>query len=130
MLAFNLILCYFALGDKERMKKGFQKLVSLKIVAVEQNEDSVFRSSPSGQRGVSPTDDQIDDHEIFNEDALRFISRERYLNRILVKPLFFTIDAENLKGLFYLEQNSLLQTSKELRTHQLFLRVAAGTTGL
>ncbi len=27
---FNLVVCYFALGDKEKMKKGFAKLLSIK----------------------------------------------------------------------------------------------------
>ncbi|CAJ1079071.1 intraflagellar transport protein 88 homolog isoform X5 [Xyrichtys novacula] len=28
---FNLILCYYAIGDKERMKKAFQKLISVPL---------------------------------------------------------------------------------------------------
>nr|XP_029132841.1 intraflagellar transport protein 88 homolog isoform X2 [Labrus bergylta] len=28
---FNLILCYFAIGDRERMKKAFQKLISVPL---------------------------------------------------------------------------------------------------
>lgn len=28
---FNLILCYYAIGDKERMKKAFQKLISVSL---------------------------------------------------------------------------------------------------
>ncbi|ORY40383.1 TPR-like protein [Rhizoclosmatium globosum] len=83
---FNLILCYFALGDRERMKKGFQKIVSIKIPSVEQNDDIVT----SGGGGVSTLDkgvdengepirdhEPIDDHEVFNEDRLRAIARER-----------------------------------------------------
>eukprot|EP00961_Rhodomonas_salina_P138753 1866740-Rhodomonas_salina.1 len=27
---FNLVVCYFALGDKDRMKKGFAKLLSIR----------------------------------------------------------------------------------------------------
>ena len=27
---FNLILCYFALGDADRMKRGFQRLLNIK----------------------------------------------------------------------------------------------------
>ncbi|KAJ3102294.1 Intraflagellar transport protein 88 [Phlyctochytrium planicorne] len=65
--AFNLILCYFALGDKERMKRGFQKMVSIKMPTVEQYDEG---NSPNSQ-------EPIEDHEVFNEDALRAISRER-----------------------------------------------------
>ena len=28
---FNLILCYFALGDREKMKKAFQKLLTVDL---------------------------------------------------------------------------------------------------
>lgn len=28
---FNLILCYFALGDREKMKRGFQKLLTVDL---------------------------------------------------------------------------------------------------
>jgi len=28
---FNLILCYFALGDADKMKRGFSKLLSIPI---------------------------------------------------------------------------------------------------
>eukprot|EP00276_Gloeochaete_wittrockiana_P005178 CAMPEP_0184657556 /NCGR_PEP_ID=MMETSP0308-20130426/20301_1 /TAXON_ID=38269 /ORGANISM="Gloeochaete witrockiana, Strain SAG 46.84" /LENGTH=874 /DNA_ID=CAMNT_0027095527 /DNA_START=32 /DNA_END=2656 /DNA_ORIENTATION=+ len=35
---FNLLLCYFALGDKEKMKKGFLKLLSIKQ-ALPEDED-------------------------------------------------------------------------------------------
>ena len=29
--AFNLILCYFALGDREKMKKGFVRILGLRL---------------------------------------------------------------------------------------------------
>ena len=28
---FNLLLCYYALGDKDKMKKGFQKLLTVNL---------------------------------------------------------------------------------------------------
>ncbi len=28
--AFNLVLCYFATGDKEKMKQGFQRMLHIK----------------------------------------------------------------------------------------------------
>ncbi|TPX74671.1 hypothetical protein CcCBS67573_g04058 [Chytriomyces confervae] len=67
---FNLILCYFALGDRERMKKGLQKLVAIRAPNVEQNDEI-------GTGGPSASDEPIDDHEVFNEDRLRAIARER-----------------------------------------------------
>ncbi|KAI8918508.1 hypothetical protein DFJ77DRAFT_483009 [Powellomyces hirtus] len=64
---FNLILCYFALGDRDRMKRSLQRLMSIRPVAVEQNEDF----------GIGPTDEPIEDHEVFDEDELRAIARQR-----------------------------------------------------
>ncbi|KAL7746564.1 Intraflagellar transport protein 88 [Sorochytrium milnesiophthora] len=39
--AFNLLLCYFALGLRDKMRKGFQRMASLRPVAVEQTEDNL-----------------------------------------------------------------------------------------
>ncbi|TPX58753.1 hypothetical protein SpCBS45565_g07909 [Spizellomyces sp. 'palustris'] len=64
---FNLILCYFALGDRDRMKKWLQRLTAIRPTAVEQSEDF----------GASAMDEAIDDHEVFNEDELRSIARKR-----------------------------------------------------
>ncbi|KAJ3304292.1 Intraflagellar transport protein 88 [Kappamyces sp. JEL0829] len=63
---FNLVLCYFAIGDRDKMKRGFQKLVSINPPPVEQNED-----------GHTFKDEPIEDHAVFDEDALRAISRAR-----------------------------------------------------
>jgi intraflagellar transport protein 88 len=51
------------------MKKGLQKLVSIRPPAIEQDE------------GLGPlsSDEPIEDHEVFNEDSLRAISRERFV---------------------------------------------------
>ncbi|XP_068602171.1 intraflagellar transport protein 88 homolog [Brachionichthys hirsutus] len=40
---FNLILCYYAVGDRERMKKAFQKLVSVPLGV---DEEDKYTSSP------------------------------------------------------------------------------------
>ncbi|KAI9106153.1 hypothetical protein DFS34DRAFT_574330 [Phlyctochytrium arcticum] len=69
---FNLILCYFALGDKERMKRWLQRLVAVKLPAVEMGEDF------EGSRGDPESGGEaIEDHEVFNEDDLRDIARKR-----------------------------------------------------
>ena len=68
--AFNLILCYYALGDKERMKKGFQRLLNIKAITYDKNEEFVSDS----------TDEPIHDHQVFNQDELRSFSREKYIS--------------------------------------------------
>lgn len=42
---YNLVLCYYAIGDKERMKKGFQKLISIPLSF---DEDKYIPSNVSG----------------------------------------------------------------------------------
>ncbi|KAJ3167375.1 Intraflagellar transport protein 88 [Geranomyces variabilis] len=64
---FNLILCYFALGDRDRMKRSLQRLMAIRPPAIEQNEDF----------GATLSDEPIEDHEVFDEDELRAIARER-----------------------------------------------------
>jgi len=39
--AFNLILCYYALGDNEKMKQGFERLISIQQVGMEDEEDEI-----------------------------------------------------------------------------------------
>lgn len=64
---FNLVLCYFAMGDKEKMKRAFHKLISIVPFQVEQSQDI----EPSSKH------DSIEDYEVFDEDNLRAIARER-----------------------------------------------------
>jgi tetratricopeptide (TPR) repeat protein len=40
---FNLILCYYALGDTERMKRGFTKLLAVPINGMAEDEEEVSR---------------------------------------------------------------------------------------
>ncbi|XP_057563286.1 intraflagellar transport protein 88 homolog isoform X2 [Hippopotamus amphibius kiboko] len=64
---FNLILSYFAVGDREKMKKAFQKLIA---VPLEIDEDD---------RYVSPSDDPHTNLviEAIKNDHLRQMERER-----------------------------------------------------
>lgn len=47
---FNLILCYYAIGDRERMKKAFQKLISVPLGI--DDEDKYIPSNVSGRTAV------------------------------------------------------------------------------
>ena len=60
-------MAYFALGDKDKMKRGFQRLVSIQPAVIEQPDEFSSRSK----------EDAIEDHEVFNQDSLRFIAQER-----------------------------------------------------
>ena len=43
---FDLLLCYYALGDKERMKKGFLHLMSVEHEGTENEEDEEIETDP------------------------------------------------------------------------------------
>eukprot|EP00070_Physeter_catodon_P046189 XP_028353083.1 intraflagellar transport protein 88 homolog isoform X2 [Physeter catodon] len=64
---FNLILSYFAVGDREKMKKAFQKLIG---VPLETDEDGKY---------ISPNDDPHTNLviEAIKNDHLRQMERER-----------------------------------------------------
>ncbi|KAM9300252.1 intraflagellar transport protein 88 homolog isoform 1-T1 [Morus bassanus] len=64
---FNLILCYFAVGNSEQMKKAFQKLIA---VPLEVDYDDKY---------ISPNDDPHTNLliEAIKNDSLRQIERER-----------------------------------------------------
>ncbi|KAM9172126.1 intraflagellar transport protein 88 homolog isoform 2-T2 [Pangshura tecta] len=64
---FNLILCYFATGDREQMKKAFQKLIT---VPLEIDYDDKY---------ISPNDDPHTNLliEAIKNDQLRQMERER-----------------------------------------------------
>ncbi|XP_067889766.1 intraflagellar transport protein 88 homolog isoform X5 [Heterodontus francisci] len=65
--SFNLILCYFAIGDREKMKKAFQKLI---VVPLGIDEDDKY---------IPPNDDPHMNLviEAIKNDPLRQVERER-----------------------------------------------------
>ncbi|XP_053564500.1 intraflagellar transport protein 88 homolog [Bombina bombina] len=64
---FNLILCYFAIGDRDRMKKAFQKLIAVPLAI--DDEDKY----------ISPNDDPHTNLviEAIKNDSLHQMERER-----------------------------------------------------
>jgi len=59
---FNLVVCYYALGDAERMKKGFSKLLSIPPPVGEDDED----------------EEEHKDHSTAGKDSLKEELRERH----------------------------------------------------
>ncbi|KAI9209698.1 uncharacterized protein BJ171DRAFT_484804 [Polychytrium aggregatum] len=99
---FNLVLCYFALGDRDRMKKGFQRLISIRPPTVEQFDDTV----------PSSTDEPIEDHEVFNQDSLRAISRERKKAAERYIVLAAKLIAPNIEMTFSMGYDWIVETIK------------------
>lgn len=66
--AFNLILCYFAIGDQEKMKKAFHRLLSVPIEGVEDDDRYL-------QYGDDPHSSLV--LEAIKDDELRGIERSK-----------------------------------------------------
>jgi intraflagellar transport protein 88 len=65
MTGFNLILCYYALGDKEKMKSGFLKLLNIEQVGLEDFDEEELELGES--TGGGSKDKQLTE----GDDALR-----------------------------------------------------------
>jgi intraflagellar transport protein 88 len=80
MTGFNLVLCYYALGDKDKMKSGFLKLLNIEQVGLEDFEDDEMDllDSPAAKGNdqrqlVEGEDDLRKDIKQRQRDAARFI---------------------------------------------------------
>jgi len=62
---FNLVVCYFALGDKDRMKKGFAKLLSIREPGMD--------ISPEEEEAGNETDDEEENED----DELKRVQKEK-----------------------------------------------------
>jgi len=58
---FNLVLCYYALGDKERMRKGFSRLLSVRQVGMDAEEAEA-----------------TEEGDVLDDDGLKLTMRERH----------------------------------------------------
>uniref|UniRef100_A0A674N3N4 Intraflagellar transport 88 homolog n=1 Tax=Takifugu rubripes TaxID=31033 RepID=A0A674N3N4_TAKRU len=105
---YNLVLCYYAIGDKERMKKGFQKLIS---VPLSFDEDKYIPSND---------DDSTDMFtEAIQNDKLH--QMERNLSVDVVKSSQYTDladDLEIIKAVTYLRQKDFNQAIETLKTFE------------
>lgn len=99
------------------MKKAFQKLISINPINIEQNEDL----------GSSSKNDPIEDYEVFDEDSLRSIARERkaaahnYINLAakLVAPSIESTFAEGYDWVVEsLKTSSNSEMAAELEIHK------------
>jgi len=79
MTGFNLILCYYALGDKDKMKDGFSKLLEIEQVGLEdEDEEEAEIDSPTNggkdHRNLTEGDDALrEDVKRRQREAARFI---------------------------------------------------------
>nr|KAF6373888.1 intraflagellar transport 88 [Pipistrellus kuhlii] len=118
---FNLILSYFAVGDREKMKKAFQKLIA---VPLEIDEDDKY---------ISPSDDPHTNLviEAIKNDHLRQMERERCVEVVKASQYVeLANDLEINKAITYLRQkdfNQAIETLKMFEKKDSRVKSAAAT---
>ncbi|KAM6179582.1 intraflagellar transport protein 88 homolog isoform 8-T8 [Erethizon dorsatum] len=103
---FNLILSYFAIGDREKMKKAFQKLIA---VPLEIDDDDKY---------ISPSDDPHTNLviEAIKNDHLRQMERERCVEVVKASQYVeLANDLEINKAITYLRQKDFNQAVDTLK---------------
>ncbi|XP_064131436.1 intraflagellar transport protein 88 homolog isoform X4 [Loxodonta africana] len=103
---FNLILSYFAVGDREKMKKAFQKLIA---VPLEIDEDDKY---------ISPSDDPHTNLviEAIKNDHLRQMEHERCVEVVKASQYVeLANDLEINKAVTYLRQKDFNQAVETLK---------------
>ncbi|XP_057388924.1 intraflagellar transport protein 88 homolog isoform X4 [Balaenoptera acutorostrata] len=118
---FNLILSYFAVGDREKMKKAFQKLIA---VPLETDEDGKY---------ISPNDDPHTNLviEAIKNDHLRQMERERCVEVVKASQYVeLANDLEINKAITYLREkdfNQAVETLKMFEKKDSSVKSAAAT---
>ncbi|XP_024204037.3 intraflagellar transport protein 88 homolog isoform X10 [Pan troglodytes] len=117
---YNLTICYFAVGDREKMKKAFQKLIT---VPLEIDEDKY----------ISPSDDPHTNlvTEAIKNDHLRQMERERCVEVVKASQYVeLANDLEINKAVTYLRQkdyNQAVEILKVLEKKDSRVKSAAAT---
>merc|ERR1719498_1619781 len=83
MTGFNLVLCYYALGDKDKMKSGFTKLLNIEQVGLEDfdEEEMDMLESPTSAGKKNDTARLAEGDDALREDIKR---RQRQAARFIV----------------------------------------------
>mmetsp|Transcript_19843 Transcript_19843/g.46131 ORF Transcript_19843/g.46131 Transcript_19843/m.46131 type:complete len:826 (+) Transcript_19843:62-2539(+) len=84
MTGFNLILCYYALGDKDKMKSGFLKLLNIEQDGLEdfdEEELELQMDSSENAKGNNPARSLAEGDDALREDIKR---RQRAAARFIV----------------------------------------------
>lgn len=89
IIVFNLLLCYHALGDLEKMKRTFMKLVSSPYMSHTQKDSTTSKLGSVTQvnesktiTGIMKSKDSIEDIDAHANDSLRKYENERYIKLI------------------------------------------------
>uniref|UniRef100_A0A6Q2ZJ78 Intraflagellar transport protein 88 homolog n=1 Tax=Esox lucius TaxID=8010 RepID=A0A6Q2ZJ78_ESOLU len=106
---FNLILCYYAIGDRDRMKKAFQKLICVPLGIDEED------------KYIPPNDDTHANLviEAIKNDKLHQMERERCVEMVKSSQYIeLANDLEINKAITYLRQRDFNQAVETLKTFE------------
>lgn len=81
MTGFNLMLCYYALGDKDKMKSGFLKLLNIEQVGLEDFDEEELELGDSPSASKDPARTLAEGDDALREDIKR---RQREAARFIV----------------------------------------------
>eukprot|EP00742_Colponemidia_sp_Colp-10_P004661 GILJ01004972.1.p1 GENE.GILJ01004972.1~~GILJ01004972.1.p1 ORF type:complete len:820 (-),score=178.34 GILJ01004972.1:195-2654(-) len=112
---FNLILCYFAIGDKEKMKKGFTRVLGIQNMGTDEEEDEEQQNNDSA--APTHTDSLKEDLKERQREAQQFIMNSAKLVAPVVEKDFetgFDWCIESLKAATYTGIASELEISKAI----------------
>uniref|UniRef100_A0A8C5E5E0 Intraflagellar transport 88 n=1 Tax=Gouania willdenowi TaxID=441366 RepID=A0A8C5E5E0_GOUWI len=106
---YNLTLCYYAIGDRERMKKAFQELISVPLCI--DDEDKYIPSNDD------PTSNLIT--EAIKNDKLHQMERDRCVEMVKSSQYVeLANDLEINKAITFLRQKDINQAVKTLKTFE------------
>uniref|UniRef100_A0A671UFS3 Intraflagellar transport protein 88 homolog n=1 Tax=Sparus aurata TaxID=8175 RepID=A0A671UFS3_SPAAU len=106
---FNLILCYYAIGDRERMKKAFQKLISVPLGI--DDEDKYIPSNDDTNSNMvieAIKNDKL--HQMERDLCVDMVKSSQYVE--------LANDLEINKAITYLRQKDFNQAVETLKTFE------------
>jgi intraflagellar transport protein 88 len=109
---FNLVVCYYALGDKEKMKKGFVRLCSIALPGSDADDDDVDASDENVVE-----DELKQDLRERQKEATNFIKVAAQLIAPTIEKDFVTgydFVVENLRAAHYTDMGNEMEISKAL----------------
>uniref|UniRef100_A0A8B9H456 Intraflagellar transport protein 88 homolog n=1 Tax=Astyanax mexicanus TaxID=7994 RepID=A0A8B9H456_ASTMX len=103
---FNLILCYYAIGDREKMKKSFQKLICVPLGIDEEDKYIPANDDPHTNLVI----------EAIKNDQLHQMERERCVDMVKSSQYVeLANDLEINKAITYLRQKDFNQAVETLK---------------
>uniref|UniRef100_A0A4W6DMD0 Intraflagellar transport protein 88 homolog n=1 Tax=Lates calcarifer TaxID=8187 RepID=A0A4W6DMD0_LATCA len=106
---FNLILCYYAIGDRERMKKAFQKLISVPL-GIDDEDKYIPSNDDTSSNMVTEAIKNDKLHQMERDLCVDMVKSSQYVE--------LANDLEINKAITYLRQKDFNQAVETLKTFE------------